>query len=60
MSTQVPNTWCTLFEGSRERSRALIKGRLFEGYIGLRGGYMVHFVRGEDCWEGVPYWLIRE
>ena len=26
-----------------------IKGRLFEGYIDLRGGSMVYFVRGEDC-----------
>ena len=20
---------------------------------------MVYFVRGEDCWEGVPHWLIK-
>ena len=30
-------------------SRVSIKGRLFDGSIGLRGGSMVYFVRGEDC-----------
>ena len=27
---------------------------LFEGSIGLRKDTVVYFVRGEDCWEGVP------
>ena len=31
-----------------------MKGRLFEGYIDLRGGSMMNFVGGEDCWERVP------
>ena len=45
--TQVSNKWCTLlFEGSKERSRASIKGRLFEGSIGLKGGSMVYFIEG--------------
>ena len=45
--------WCTLFEGSRERSRASIKRRLLEGSIGLKGGSMVYLlcVRGEDFWD---------
>ena len=38
-----------LFEGSRERSRASIKERPLKGYIDLRGGSMVYFVRREDC-----------
>ena len=29
-------------------------GRLFEDSIGLRGGSMVYFVRGENCWERDP------
>ena len=33
-----------LFEGSRERSRASIQERLFDGSIGLMGGSMVYFV----------------
>ena len=44
--------------GLQRRSRASSKGRLFEGSIGLNGGSVVYFVRGEDCWEGVPQWLI--
>ena len=36
--------------GLEWRSRALIKGRLFEGSIGLGGGSIVYFVWGEDCW----------
>ena len=43
-----------MFEGSRGRSQASIKGRMFKGYIGLRGDSILYFVRGEDCWEGVP------
>jgi len=39
---------CTLFEGSRERSRASIKGRLFENSISLKR-VIVYFVRGENC-----------
>ena len=31
-------------------SRALIKGRLFEGSVGIRVGSIVYFVRGENCW----------
>ena len=34
--TQVSNKECTLLEGSRERSRATIKGRLLESTIGLK------------------------
>ena len=30
-----------------------MKGRPFEGSIGLRGGSIMYFVRGEDGWEGV-------
>ena len=37
--TEVSNKRCTLFEGSRVRSRILIKGRLFEGCIGLQRDY---------------------
>ena len=48
-SQKVSNIGCTLFEGSREKSRTSIKGRLFEGSIGLWGGSIVYFVRGEDC-----------
>ena len=33
----------------QRKSRALIKGKLFEGSIGLKVGSMVYFVRGEDC-----------
>ena len=40
--------------GLQRRSQVSIKGRLFEGFIGLRGGSMVYFVRGEDCWERCP------
>ena len=40
-----------------QRSRASIKGRLFEGSIGLRRSYSVLCSR-EDCWEGVSHWLI--
>ena len=47
--TQVSNKGCTLFEDTREKSRSSIKGRLFEGSIGLRGGSMVYFVRGDNC-----------
>ena len=36
--TKVSNKRCTLFEGSRERSRASIKERLFESSISLKGG----------------------
>ena len=43
------NRGCTLFEGSKERSRASIKGRLFESSIGLKGDSMVYFVRGKSC-----------
>ena len=57
--TQVSNKGSTLFKGSRERSRVSIKSRRFEGSIDPRGGSMVYFVRGEDCWEGVPHWLIK-
>ena len=32
----------------------MIKERLFEDSIGLRGGSIVYFVRGEDCWERSP------
>ena len=46
-------------QGLQRRSRASIKGRLFEGSTGLRGGSIVYFVQGEDCWEGVPRWLIK-
>ena len=35
--------------GLQRRSRASIKGRLFEGSIGHKGVSMVYFVRGEDC-----------
>ena len=45
-------------QGLQRGSRASIKGRLFEGSKGLGGGSIVYFVRGEDCWEGVPRWLI--
>ena len=41
---KVSNKGSTLFKGSRERSWALIKRRLFEGSI------VVYFVRGENCW----------
>ena len=34
--------------GLQRRSRASIKGRLFEGSIDLRGGSMMYFARGED------------
>ena len=58
--TQVSNKGCgVLFEGSKERSRASIKGRLFEGSIGLKRGSIVYFVQGEDCWEGVQHRLIK-
>ena len=36
--------------GLQRKSRASIKGRLFEGSIGLRGGSIVYFVRREGCW----------
>ena len=45
------------FNGSKEKSKTSIKGRLFEGYIGLMGDSMVYFVRVDDCWEGV--WIIK-
>ena len=48
------NTGCTLFEGSREKSQASIKGKLFDDYIGLRGVSMVYFVRGRGLLEGSP------
>ena len=35
--------------GLQRKSRASIKGRLFEVSIALRGGSIVYFVRGEDC-----------
>ena len=35
--------------GLQRRSQASIKGRLFEGFIGLMVDSMVYFVRGEDC-----------
>ena len=41
--------------GLQRRSRASIKGRLFKGSIGLRGGSIVYFVRGKDCREGVNF-----
>ena len=41
-------------QGILRRSRVSIKRRLFEGSIDLRGGSMVYFVRGEDCWEMSP------
>ena len=44
-----------------QRSRDSIKGRLFEGSIGLKEGFVVYFVRGKDCWgflEGSPTLLI--
>ena len=43
-----------IVRGLQKRSRALIKGRLFESFIGLRGGSMVYFVQGEDCWVRSP------
>ena len=43
----------------RERSRASIKGRLFKGSIGLRGGTMVYFVQGEDCRERSPTYALE-
>ena len=39
----VSNKEYTLFESSWERSWVPIKGRLFEGHIGLKGGSMVYF-----------------
>ena len=39
------NKGFTLFENSRDRSRVLIKERLFEGYIGLMRGSMVYCLR---------------
>ena len=46
----------------QRRSRASIKGRLFEGSIGLgRDSIVGTLFEGrivEDCWEGVPQWLI--
>ena len=38
--------------GLQKRSRALIKGRLFDGYIDFRGGSIVYFVQGEHWCEG--------
>ena len=36
--------------GFQRRSWVSIKGRLFVGSIGFRGGSIVYFVRGENCW----------
>ena len=53
--TQVSNKEYTLFEGSRGRNQASIKGRLFEGSLGLMEGSMVYFVSTLVCmslfWE---------
>ena len=38
----------TLFPGSRDKSWASIKEKLFEGYIDIKGD------SSEDCWEIVP------
>ena len=35
--------------GLQRRSRALIKGRLFEGSIDFREGSVVYFIGKEDC-----------
>ena len=56
------NKGCTLFEASKERSRASSQGRLVEGYIGLREALWCTLFEGrivEYCWEGVPHWLIN-
>ena len=37
--------------GLQRKSRASIKGRLFQGSIGLGRGSIVYFVRGEDGWK---------
>ena len=34
-----------------QKSRATIKGRLFEGYIDLSVDSIVYFVRRDNCWE---------
>ena len=59
LAMSMENKGCTLFEGSRERSRVSIKGRLFEDYIDLRGGSMVYFVRGLSTQSG-QYHIIVE
>ena len=48
--TKVSNKRVYFVRGLQRRSRASIKGRLFEGSIGLRGGSMLYFVRWEDYW----------
>ena len=40
--------------GFQKSSRVSIKGRLFEGSIGLRGDSIVYFVRGENRWKRSP------
>ena len=60
--SQVLNKKCILFEGSQEKSQASIKGRQFEDYIASREALWCTLFEErivEDCWEGVPHWLIK-
>ena len=54
----VKSSTLALFEDSRERSRASIKGRLFKSSISQpQGKLIVYFVREEDCSIYKKYYL---